>query len=274
MRRAAVLGLTLILATIVAGCAEPPEMQNPVPRVPASMAALGDSITRGMNLDGAAVGEHPEASWATGTASLLANASHAARLLAMGGLADGIHNLARSGARVDDFARQAQLAVEARAEYVTVLFGANDACAPSVARMTSVEDFRADFREGARILVDGLPSSSVVFVASVPDIRDLWSELHENERAQTAWQWFRVCQALLSSTATADDRAAVAERVAAYNEVLREESGAFGFAFDDGAVHEAALGEEDVSDFDYFHPSFRGQLRLANATWMAGPFSG
>ena len=232
------------------------------------MAALGDSITRGVNIDGAAPGEHPEASWATGNASFIANDSHAQRLLTQGALEDGVHNFARSGARMEDFHRQARLAVDARAEYVTALFGANDACGGS-----SADAFRAAFRAGADVLRDGLPRGATVYVVSVPNVTALWELHRDNERAQAAWRWFGACPALLSQAASDEDRARMTARVDAFNRVLAEETAAYGFHWDDGAVHDAQLAWDDVSNLDYFHPSFSGQLRLAEVSWRAGPFA-
>ncbi|HEX2021310.1 MAG TPA: GDSL-type esterase/lipase family protein, partial [Candidatus Thermoplasmatota archaeon] len=222
---------------------------------------------------GAAPGEHPEVSWATGNASLAVSTSHAARLRAMGADALVVVNAARSGAPMADFARQAALAVEARAEYVTVLLGANDVCRGRVSDMTGVEDYRASFREGAQRLRDGLPRGAVVLVASVPDVAALAETLADDPRAQTAWRAFRACPVLLSTASTPEDREAVRARVAAYAEVLEEEARAFGFAYDGGAVHGTRLLASDVSDLDYFHPSFSGQARLANATWAASPLA-
>lgn len=266
MRRA--LALVLLVTLLSAGCAAPAPIGDEVGDLPRSMAALGDSITRGVNLDGAAPGEHPEASWATGNASFIANDSHAQRLVAMGALETGVHNFARSGARMEDFHRQARLAVDARAEYVAALFGANDACGGS-----SPEAFRAAFRAGADILREGLPRGATVYVVSVPNVTALWEIHHENERAQAAWRWFGVCPALLSQDADEADRARMTQRVEAFNRVLAEESARYGFHWDGGAVHRETLAWDDVSNLDYFHPSFSGQTRIAQATWRAGPFA-
>ena len=48
--------------------------------------------------------------------------------------------------------RQASITVAQRVEYVTILMGANDACASSEAAMTPVADFRAQFERAMATL--------------------------------------------------------------------------------------------------------------------------
>lgn len=260
-----------LVAALLAGCTSTePEIFESPRGLPRSMAALGDSITRAANPDGAAFGDHPEVSWATGLAGALQNKSHAARLLAMGALEGGAHNLARSGARMSDFERQADLATARDADYVTVLFGANDACTRSLGSMTNPEKFREDFRRGAQALRDGLPRATVLVVA-IPDITDLVDAVGDDPRARGTWDAFRICQALLADNATEETRATFDARVGAFNEVLREESLLFGFAFADGVLDED-VRTEDVGDLDFFHPSIVGQRRLADETWDATLF--
>lgn len=261
-----------LVAALLAGCtlAEP---VTDVPEGPRTMAALGDSITRAFNPDNAAFGDHPEASWATGNASLVRAVSHAERLLAAGWLDELPLSFARGGARMSDLAAQAAQAVEAEADYVTILMGANDVCARSSTAMTSVDAFRAGFRAAAAVLDAGLPDATV-YVVSLPDIGALHALHNGSARAQRQWAAFNVCQSLLAQDADEADREAVRERVLAYNAVLEEEAAAFGFAWDGGAVFREKLVVTDVSDFDYFHPSLAGQARLANVTWDAGPFAG
>lgn len=90
----------------------------------------GDSITRAFAACGRG-GDCAETSWATGSAEDLD--SHAQRLH----LEDAVssHNLAVNGARVAGLASQVEAAVRVRPDYVTVLIGANDACAAEEAGM-------------------------------------------------------------------------------------------------------------------------------------------
>ena len=137
----------------------------PRPRV---MAALGDSITRGFAACGRG-GDCVETSWATGTAEGLH--SHWQRLDV--GTRGGNHSLAVSGARVAGLAAQVRGAVRLRAEYVTVLIGANDVCAGNEAAMTSVDEFTDAFDAAIDTLVRELPDARVL-VLSIPDLARLW----------------------------------------------------------------------------------------------------
>jgi hypothetical protein len=71
----------------------------------------------------------------------------------------------------------------------------------------------------------------------------------------------------------ADDvarRRAVRERTIAFNEVLDEVCALYIHCrFDKGAVFNDPFTSADVSNRDYFHPSIRGQARLAQVTWSA-----
>lgn len=255
----------LVLLALLPGClggAEDP------PRV-TSMAALGDSITMAANPDRDRFGDNPGHSWATGVSDQDRVQSHAERL--SDALGNRSWNLARSGARMADLPRQADAAVERGARYVTILMGGNDLCAGSVEGMTPVETYRAQFREAARRLDEGLAEDAVVYVVSVPDVAQLREKMWDVPEARWVWRNFHVCQALLAEGATEADVAAVRERNVAYNRVLREESENFGFHFDDEAVYREEVSPERVSPLDFFHPSLEGQRRLAEVTWRAGP---
>lgn len=273
MRRSLLL---LVVVLAVAGCAAP-EAPEPaaIERLPRAMAALGDSITVAANADGNGLGDQAAASWATGANRSDVVESHYERFRALEpAIRNQAHNVARSGARASDLARQAEKAVRARPEYVTVLVGANDACAASLARMTSEAAFRAAFRAAADRLDKGLSGGAVVYVVSVPDVTRLWDLFHEDASARAVWQSFGVCPTVLGDAASDEDRAAVRARIEAYNRILREEAEARGFHHDGGAVFREEARREDVSTLDYFHPSLSGQARLAQTAWDAGPYAG
>lgn len=257
----------MLLVAILAGCTAAPQLVG----LPRTMAALGDSITRGVNVDGS--GEALGSAWSTGLDGRDDVESHAERLIALGAplRSEGVHNDARSGARVSDLPRQADLAVAQGAEYVTILIGANDACARTGA--TSLDSFRASFHDAAESLRGGLPADARVLVLSVPDVTRLHAVLNDSSSARSAWALFRACPAALGAEATNESRAQVRDRIASYNEALGAEAAAFGFAFDDGAVFEELYGIEMVSTVDAFHPGEKGQARLAEAAWAVAKFS-
>ena len=91
------------------------------------MAALGDSITAGLGSCVSFVACSRN-SWSTGTGSKVE--SHYQRILEKNPKIKGnADNFAQPGAEADALAEQADLAVEAKAQYVTILIGANGACA-------------------------------------------------------------------------------------------------------------------------------------------------
>ncbi|MEV4187094.1 GDSL-type esterase/lipase family protein [Streptosporangium canum] len=239
--------------------------------VPGTMAAMGDSITRGFNACGFYL-DCPSRSWSTG--SNAAVNSHYRRLLA-GNPSLAVHNDGRSGAKVADMAGQAQQAVSQGADYVTILIGANDACASSEAGMTSVADFEARFRTAVQTLTTGLPDAGI-FVSSIPDIKRLWEVGKDSSSARTAWSTLGICQSMLvrprsTDQADVDRRDRVRGRVADFNVVLaRVCAEQITCRYDGGAVFGHPFTLSQLSRWDYFHPNASGQQLLAEITYTAG----
>ena len=251
--------VTFLVLAALAGCASPSTERG----LPDSIAVLGDSISRAMNVGGDSFGDQPAHAWATGTDAGDGVESHFERLRALG--ADIVpFNDARSGAKVDDLDRQADLAVDQRAQHVVVLIGANDVCASPP---TSPQRFRERFVAGLARL-EALDAT--VLVASVPDVARLAELYRDNATARAVWRAFDVCPGVLGEGV---DLAAVRATVAAYNEAMRVETQARGWTWDEGAVFDTAYEAGDVSTVDYFHPSLAGQARLAEATWAKGPYA-
>ncbi|KAB8170857.1 SGNH/GDSL hydrolase family protein [Streptomyces sp. 3MP-14] len=233
---------------------------------PASIAAMGDSITRGFDAC-ALLADCPEASWATGTDSEVD--SLARQLLGDDvAVAERSWNLAASGAVMADLPAQAADAVALEPELVTVLIGANDACATDVAQMTEVAEFRADFAAALGVIRAELPETGV-YVASVPDLERLWSEGQGSTLARTIWRLANVCPSMLADAdeqgaEATERRAEVSDRVRAYNEALAEVCARDALCrYDGGAVYDYAFTADHISDWDWFHPSRQGQSTLA-----------
>ena len=269
-----VLAAALVAATAV-GCtrSERPagEAGGGAPPRARVVAALGDSITRGAAACGHG-GDCVEASWATGTGEDLA--SHWQRL--DGGDGGGSHNLAVSGARVADLASQVRAAAEVGPDYVTVLIGANDACAGTEAGMTPVAVFTAAFRAGLGALVRALPDARIL-VLSVPDLARVWELGRDRAEVRRLWELYGVCPSMLGDpTDTGADalarRGRVRGRVRAYNAAMA--AACAGHAprcrHDRNAVFDYRFDLEDVSSIDFWHPSRRGQATLARVAWDAG----
>ncbi|MEU6913648.1 SGNH/GDSL hydrolase family protein [Streptomyces olindensis] len=281
-RTRVVLALVVAAVVGVAGCdavggdsPAPSDAAKPSPsptplwdRSPSSVAAVGDSITRAFDACDV-LSDCPEASWATGTSPEVD--SLAVRLLGRAGAAERSWNYAVSGARMADLPGQMARAVRRKPQLVTVLVGANDACRSTPSAMTPVSAFRADFEDSLRSLRKALPKAQV-FVASVPDLKRLWSEGRTSPMARQVWQ-LGICPSMLGD-ANAQDTAAtlrrdtVRKRVEDYNKVLKEVCAQDERCrYDGGAVYDYRFGTAQLSRWDYFHPSVNGQARLAEIAY-------
>ncbi len=235
---------------------------------PRSIAAVGDSITRGFDAC-SVLTDCPEASWATGTDASVR--SLALRLLGPSRAAEKSWNHAVSGSRMVQLPEQMALAAKKRPELVTVMTGANDACRDSARLMTPVADFRTYFEASMRQLRAGAPKARV-YVSSVPDLKRLWSTGRTSELGKKIWE-LGICRSML---ADADDlgpaavarREAVQDRVVAYNEVLRDVCAKDRYCrYDGGAVFDFRFTGTQLSPWDWFHPSRDGQARLAEIAY-------
>ncbi len=242
--------------------------------LPASMGAVGDSITQAASTGGSLGADYPQNSWSTGTNATVN--SHALRLQALGApLAQTTYNRSVSGAKVADLPGQMSTVVPLGPDYLTVLIGGNDLCTDTVAQMTSVSDFRASFATAMSDITSGSPNT-YVYVVSIPDVYQLWSLFRNSFWARLVWSSAGICQSLLSnpgSTSQADvqRRDQVRQRNIAYNAQLADVCAAYASRcrFDGNAVFNTQLARSDVSG-DYFHPSLSGQARLAQTSWVAG----
>ncbi|GIG59254.1 lipoprotein [Longispora fulva] len=270
--------LAALLPLLLAGCTATPATPDATPtttvpiteaprpaKVPGPVVALGDSITRGVNACSDKIGDCPEASWSTGTTL----DSHAHKVGQPG------TNLANSGARVADLPGQAESAAAVHPAYVTILIGANDACRQSADRMTSTTAFKADLAKSLATIRKGAPDAKLL-LASVPDLYQLWSIGHADQRATQRWG-LGICPSMLAnpgSTAAEDERRrqSVRDRVVAYNDVIAVACKDYGSncRTDGGAVFRFQFRPEHVSSIDYFHPSALGQAELARVTNEAG----
>jgi lysophospholipase L1-like esterase len=235
---------------------------------PASIAAVGDSITTGFDAC-SVLSDCPEVSWATGSSPQVD--SLAVRLLGKANAARHSWNYAVTGARMADVPGQMAQAATRRPELVAVMAGANDACRASVDAMTSVADFRTQFEDAMSTLRESLPKTQV-FVASVPNLKRLWEQGRTDPVGKQVWK-LGICPSMLSdpdslTTQSNQRRATVQGRVEAYNKVLEEVCEKDRRCrFDDGAVYDFRFGTGQLSRWDWFHPSVDGQARLAEIAY-------
>ncbi len=266
-----------VTAAVVVFCAfvAPAAVADPaVTGYPSSIASTGDSITRAFNTCSFPFIDCPANSWSTGTSSTVN--SHYRRTLAANPAVYGHnYNDAKTGAKMIGLQAQVQAAVSQRAEYVTVLMGANDVCTSSESTMTPVDTLRSQLRTALATLASGLPSSRV-YVVSIPDVYHLWEILHTNLSAVLTWTLGGICQSLLvnpmsTSSADAARRLRVRQRAIDDNSAIAGVCAEFIHCrYDGGAAFALQFTPSDVSTRDYFHPSVAGQAKAASVTWAAG----
>ncbi|MFD5636412.1 SGNH/GDSL hydrolase family protein [Streptomyces sp. NPDC127077] len=268
---AALLGTAACDSSAPGGTTKPRPSAKPTPvwdRSPDSMAAVGDSITRGFDAC-SVLSDCPEVSWATGSDPRVD--SLAVRLLGTAGAAERSWNYAVTGARMADLPGQMAEAATRGPELVTVMAGANDACRSSASAMTSVADFRAEFQDALDTLRRALPKTQV-YVSSVPDLKRLWSEGRGSALGKQVWK-LGICPSMLGdadslNAAATLRRGQVLDRVKAYNQVLREVCAKDRRCrFDGNAVFDYRFGADQLSHWDWFHPSRDGQARLAEIAY-------
>ncbi|MFI1163179.1 SGNH/GDSL hydrolase family protein [Streptomyces sp. NPDC020801] len=237
-------------------------------RSPDSIAAVGDSITRGFDAC-AVLSDCPEVSWATGSDAAVD--SLAVRLLGVAGAAQRSWNYAVTGARMADVTGQMAQAVLRRPQLVTVMAGANDACRTSTSAMTSVADFRAGFQNAMDTLRQALPKTQV-YVSSVPNLKRLWSQGRANPLGKQIWS-LGICPSMLGDAdaldaAATQRRDTVQARVEEYNKVLAQVCAKDRRCrFDHNAVFDYRFDAEQLSHWDWFHPSRNGQAHLAEIAY-------
>jgi lysophospholipase L1-like esterase len=243
------------------------------PPLPSSVAAVGDSISQAVSSGGSLGATYPANSWSTGTNTSVN--SHYQRLLALNAAVSGhAYNHSVSGADMADLNGQMAGVVSLQPDYLTVLIGGNDLCTDTVAQMTPVTTFGAEFQTAMDTLTRGSPDT-LVYVASIPNVYQLWQLFHNNWWARFIWSAGGICQSLLANptSTTATDvarRAAVAQRNVEYNTALANVCSVYpNCRFDGNAVYNVVFSSSDVAG-DFFHPSVSGQAKLAAVTWAAG----
>jgi lysophospholipase L1-like esterase len=244
--------------------------------LPDTMAAVGDSITQAASTGGSLGADYPQNSWSTGTNSAVN--SHYLRLLALGAPISGQnYNGSVSGAKAAGLDAQMLTLDGLNPEYLTVQIGGNDVCTDTVAQMTSVDDFRAQFATAMATLARVSPDT-YVYVVSIPDAYQLWSLFKNNWWARFIWSAGGVCQSLLANPTSTQQvdvlrRQDVQGRNIAFNTQLEQVCESIDFVahclFDNNAVFNTKFTTGDVAG-DYFHPSIAGQAKLAAVTWAAG----
>jgi lysophospholipase L1-like esterase len=241
------------------------------PSLPHSIAALGDSLTRGYGSDGS-VGDVPSNSWATGGNPAVY--SEYLRVLARdGGVSGHLGNYAQSGSNMAATLAQSDSAISQNAEFVTIWSGTNDVCRPDVSQMTAVADYQSQFNSTLSKLSSALPNAQIL-VASIPNWYAFWQAFQSDPNAQNAWNLYNDrCNDLFGPQASDADRLAISQSIQNLNNILSQTCANFSnCVYDNGAVYNLSFQPGDLT-YDYFHLSVSGQAKIAAALWQAGPYS-
>jgi lysophospholipase L1-like esterase len=293
--------MILALVVLVAGSVAPAQSDEKAPQlVPKRLSSMGDSISVAINAEEfslfSVVNPNPWASWVNGYQGfwewLLGRTdvnSHNQRITRNFGSRDRRNYMeAQSGADSFDLANQAQQSVDHKATYVTMLMGHNDVCQDNFAHIPTDAEFALNIRAGLDRLREGLPAGATVYVLGIVDVKKLW-ELGENLTwlgildCRLLWNTSLLglfpCATMLSPDNSEADREYTRSRIEAFNSIL--EALVAEYDTDDPAHHyhfsnmpfDTEFTTSDVSSYDCFHPSARGQKKLSELTWGDGPFS-
>ncbi len=235
------------------------------------MAAIGDSITTGFNAKNPL--DNKSLSWSTGYTTTERVQSHYKRAQ---NVFDGeVYqlNMAKAGARSD--AIEAQMENVAKSlkgrelDYLTVMIGANDVCSWPADHGENLHQFDTRVRNTLDRALALNPDIKITLVP-VPDMLRLYELGKATAACSARWKIFNICAPLLQNH-DADERAAFGQRVIDLNDSLAQIASEYS-----QSVHYAAdvatfsFEKEDISGYDCFHPSWRGQDKIAEKSWLGG----
>lgn len=233
------------------------------------IGSLGDSVTTANNARG--WGNNEGTNWSTGHIDRYGVKSHFQRL--KNTLASEVKavNVAESGATSRDIDLQVEALLEDNPDYVTLLVGGNDACSWSSQYERDLETYKRRIESAIVKLIDHNFAVKILLV-SVPDMYHLW----QLGRSDCGWIWdlSGACPDLLSSSATENERSSFVRRLQDINNTLAELAQKYpNHVKHDASVAEYKFKKDDISRKDCFHPSLKGQSKLAEVTWENSWFS-
>lgn len=280
-----------ILSTLVASHAYALQSGQSTPK---RLYSIGDSITRGF--DAYLPLDNKNLSWVNGyygfwqrILGLPNTNSHYQRIQNAFG-SSGTQNWmsAEVGAEMNQFAQFASGVAGRNVTYSTVMLGANDVCANSPAALPTDAEFENNFRAGMNNLLNNLPNGATVFVAAIPNIKQLY-DLGQNKKAlgivncEIVWSVANICQSMLDSSNSEADRAYVMSRNNGFNTIMQNVTSEYQtnansqgkkLFFQYSSATTDPFTNSDISNIDCFHPSERGQKLISEKTWKDGPFNG
>jgi lysophospholipase L1-like esterase len=190
---------------------------------------------------------------------------------------------ATSGRKMIDAQRQAGLVVAAakklapgQTAYVTFELGTNDLCDFP---MTDPVAFQQQLSSALTTLRAGLPAGSRILMLAVPDFPHFHAMTQADPKTRAALLIPRPsnCPPYLGT----DARTSVASSdyyLSKYNDVLKADcdqmdAGAaappIACTYNASLLAESDFVSADLSTYDYFHPSFTGQAKMAEDAWRA-----
>lgn len=281
---------TLALVTLALGAATATAGLLPGQSTPKRLYSNGDSITRAFDANLPA--DNLNNSWVNGYFGFweqlfgLPNVkAHNQRITANFGSSGRTNVIAAvNGARIDDLATQAAGAAGRGVTYATVMLGGNDVCRDSIGDLPTDAQIDADFRAGMANLLAQLPSNATVQVVGIPNIKRLY-DIGKNKDAlgiadcEVLWAGTVLgfpCGSMLSPFNSEADRLYVQSRNVGYNNILRNVTLELDAANPEFLFYADAYSfnfvENEISNIDCFHPSWRGERTLSREIWNQGPF--
>jgi lysophospholipase L1-like esterase len=280
----------LAFVIVVLGAATAGAQLLPGQAQPKKLYSNGDSITRAFDANVPA--DNLNNSWVNGYFGFweqlfgLPNVkAHNQRITANFGSSGRTNVIAAvNGARIDDLAAQASGAAGRGVTYATVMLGGNDVCRDSIADLPTDAQIDADFRAGMANLLAQLPSNATIQVVGIPNIKRLY-DVGKNKSAlgiadcEVLWAATVLgfpCGSMLSPFNSEADRLYVQSRNVGYNTILRNVTLELDAANPEFLFYADAYSfnfvENEISNIDCFHPSWRGQRTLSREIWNQGPF--
>jgi lysophospholipase L1-like esterase len=278
----------LALAAFVAALALPVFASSAPAAItlPERLGAVGDSLTAGFGAGGAAA-DSLRYSFSTG-GDLRAERlgySHLTRLQSMSSSIFGV-NVAKSGAKLASLVEPTTdsggnpipsdnqvVLLPNDVDYVTVTVGSSDVC--QGASPTGTGSFKRNAAELLSQLRSRLGRANVLILA-MPNWHGIWNEFKGNANVSARWAASGVCTRLFGAGATNASRDEVDNFTRAYNEILANACSVANtnrfrctFAF---RVFTMNWKEADLSTWDGFHPSAKGQAKMSRAAWSSSPF--
>jgi lysophospholipase L1-like esterase len=260
---------------------------------PKRLYSNGDSITRAFDADLPA--DNLNLSWVNGYFGFweqlfgLPNVkSHNQRISANWGSSGRANYIAAvNGARVDDLATQANGAGGKSINYATVMLGGNDVCRDTIADLPSDAQFQADFTAGLTTLLSKMANGTTVQVAAIPDIKRLYDIGKDKDAlgiadCEVLWALTVLgfpCGSMLSPFNSEADRLYVRSRNIGYNTIManvtaqKQAQNPGKFISFTNVTFTYAFAQNEISNIDCFHPSWRGEKALSKGTWDSGPFA-